>query len=125
MEEDMDEGQTQKGKKAFICVLHVTWAFCQCDSGASAETDARMLALSLLFFFWIAEQLFVVIPLSVIECQRSAEERASARAVGGVWTAFQRGLDCLCLLDKAFMLVTVAKRETWRGKKTNRASNTR
>lgn len=61
MEEDMDEGQTQKGKKAFslhacmngcrmdrLLSVNLTWVFWHGVSGASADTIAQMLAFPFL-----------------------------------------------------------------------------
>lgn len=51
MEEDMDEGQTQKGKNAFLCMfgkVNLTRLYCERVKGASAETIAQMLAFRFL-----------------------------------------------------------------------------
>lgn len=88
--------------------------FCQCVSSASAETNAQMLAFPFLnrraavcgnsFVHWVSALHWRV---HVCMCCLSSQRGVNCFT----------GLDCLCLLDMAFMLVAMAERETWRVKK--------
>lgn len=90
MEEDPDEGQSQKGEKLFLHMFVFLGRFPSINltrrrvvSVPAVHLQRRLHKCWPFIPLRVGEQLFVVIPLS-FECQHSTEECTSLRAVWAV-----------------------------------------